>query len=125
MIQVVHVSPLDSPSDPMQFLEPGFAIALMLDAAHGPYRGGGGKPFNWEVAQQVASRIPMLLAGGLNPGNVGEAIARVHPWAVDVSSGTERDGRKDHGLVRELIEAVRTADGATDGTAADSMEVSR
>ena len=125
VIQVVHVSPLDSPSDPMAFVEPGFAIALMLDATHGPYRGGGGKPFDWEVAQQVASRIPMLLAGGLNPGNVGEAIERVRPWAVDVSSGTERDGRKDHGLVRELIEAVRTADGATDGTATDSMEVSR
>jgi phosphoribosylanthranilate isomerase len=110
VIQVVHVSPLDSPSDPMEFVEPGFAIALMLDAAHGPHRGGGGKPFNWEVAQQVASRIPMVLAGGLNPDNVGEAIERVQPWAVDVASGTERDGRKDHALVHDFIEAVRTAD---------------
>ena len=115
VIQVVHVSPLDSPSDPMQFVEPGFAIALMLDAAHGPYRGGGGKPFNWEVAQQVASRIPILLAGGLNPDNVGEAIERVRPWAVDVASGTERDGHKDHALVRDFIEAVRTA-GSTEVT---------
>ena len=42
VIQVVHVSPLDSPSDPLKFVEPGFAIALMLDSAHGPYRGGSG-----------------------------------------------------------------------------------
>ncbi|HJM75231.1 MAG TPA: phosphoribosylanthranilate isomerase [Dehalococcoidia bacterium] len=111
VIQVVHVSPLDSPSDPMEFVEPGFAILLMLDAAHGPYRGGGGKPFDWEVAQQVASRIPMMLAGGLNPDNVGEAIERVRPWAVDVAGGTERDGHKDHALVRDFIEAVRAADG--------------
>ena len=66
-IQVVHVSPLDSPSDPMALVEPGFAVALMLDAAHGPYRGGTGHTFDWEVARLVAGRMPMLLAGGLSP----------------------------------------------------------
>lgn len=109
VIQVVHVSPLDSPSDPMQFVEPGFAIALLLDSAHGPYRGGSGQAFDWEVARAVAERIPLMLAGGLTPDNVGEAIGSARPWAVDVSSGTERDGRKDHGLVRVFIEAVRAA----------------
>jgi phosphoribosylanthranilate isomerase len=109
VIQVVHVSPLDSPSDPMQFVEPGFALALMLDAAHGPYRGGGGKPFDWEVARIVADRIPMMLAGGLTPENVGEAIARVRPWVVDVASGTETDGRKDHDRVRAFVRAAREA----------------
>ena len=109
VIQVVHVSPLDSPSDPMQFVEPGFAIALLMDAAHGSYRGGTGRVFDWEVARTVADQIPLMLAGGLTPDNVGEAIERVQPWAVDVSSSTERDGRKDHGLVRALIDAVRAA----------------
>ena len=109
VIQVVHVSPLDSPSDPIQFVEPGFAIALLLDAAHGPYRGGSGQTFDWEVARAVAERIPLIVAGGLTPHNVGEAIAGAGPWAVDVSSGTERDGRKDHGLVRAFIDAVRAA----------------
>ena len=109
VIQVVHVSPLDSPSDPMQFVEPGFAIALLLDAAHGPYRGGTGRAFDWQVARTVAEQIPLMLAGGLTPDNVGEAIERGRPWAVDVSSGTERDGRKDHGLVRAFIDAVRAA----------------
>ena len=109
VIQVVHISPIDSPSDPMQFVEPGFAIALMLDAAHGPHRGGTGRIFDWEVARLVAERIPMMLAGGLTPENVGAAIARVHPWTVDVSSGTERDGAKDPALVRAFIDAVRAA----------------
>jgi len=112
VIQVVHVSPLDSPSDPLDYVEPGFAIALMLDAAHGPYRGGSGKAFDWEVARLVAQELPMMLAGGLTPQNVGEAIAKVRPWAVDVSSGTERDGRKDPALVAGFIDAVRRADGA-------------
>ncbi len=114
-IQVVHVSPIDSPSDPMEHVQPGFALALMLDAAHGPYRGGSGHTFDWEVAARVAERIPMLLAGGLTPENVGEAIERVRPWAVDVAGGTETDGRKDHDRVRAFIEAVRAADAA--GTA--------
>ena len=107
VIQVVHISPIDSPSDPMQYVEPGFAIALMLDAAHGPHRGGTGHAFDWEVARAVAEHVPMMLAGGLTPQNVGEAIQRVQPWAVDVSSGTERDGAKDPALVRAFIDAVR------------------
>jgi len=110
VIQVVHVSPLDSPSDPMEQVQPGFAIALMLDAAHGPYRGGSGRTFDWEVARRVAERVPMMLAGGLTPENVGEAVRLVRPWVVDVSSGTETGGRKDHARVRAFIEAVRAAD---------------
>ena len=113
VIQVVHVSPLDSPSDPFEFVEPGFALALMLDSAHGPYRGGSGRTFDWEVARLVAAELPMMLAGGLNPENVGDAIERVAPWAVDVSSGTEREGRKDPALVRAFIEAAREQDAAT------------
>lgn len=109
-IQVVHVSPLDSPSDPMALVEPGFAIALMLDSAHGPYRGGSGQTFDWEVARQISSRMPMLLAGGLTPDNVAEAVRTVRPWAVDVSSGTETDGKKDYDRVRAFIAAVREAD---------------
>ncbi len=111
VIQVVHVSPLDSPSDPLEQAAPGFAIALMLDSDHGPYRGGSGQPFDWEVARRVSERVPIVLAGGLNSDNVGEAIVRVKPWVVDVGSGTETDGRKDHDRVRAFIAAVRAADG--------------
>jgi phosphoribosylanthranilate isomerase len=111
-IQVVHVSPIDSPSDPLEYVEPGFAVALMLDSAHGPHRGGTGQAFDWEVARAVAAELPMMLAGGLTPENVGRAIEQARPWAVDVSSGTERDGHKDYALVRAFIEAVRAQDEA-------------
>ena len=110
VVQVLHVSPLDSPSDPISLVEPGFAIALMLDSAHGPYRGGSGQAFDWEVARAVSAQLPVMLAGGLTSENVAEAIARVKPWAVDVSTGTERDGRKDHDLVRDFVRAVQAAD---------------
>jgi phosphoribosylanthranilate isomerase len=109
-IQTVHISPLDSPSDPMALVEPGFAVALHLDSAHGPYRGGSGRTFDWEVARLVSARIPMILAGGLTPENVGDAVRAVRPWAVDVSSGTETNGRKDYDRVRAFIRAVREAD---------------
>lgn len=110
VIQIVHVSPLDSPSDPFEDVQPGFAIGLGLDSAHGPFRGGTGRTFDWEVARRVADRIPMMLMGGLNPENVGEAIRAVEPWIVDVASGTETAGAKDHARVRAFVEAVRRAD---------------
>jgi phosphoribosylanthranilate isomerase len=109
VIQIVHISPLDSPSDSFEGVQPGFVIALGLDAAHGQYRGGSGRTFDWEVARRVADRIPIMLAGGLNPDNVGEAIAAVDPWIVDVSSGTETDGHKDYDRVRAFIDAVQRA----------------
>lgn len=111
VIQVAHVSPLDSPSEALEegHIEPGFALALMLDSAHGPYRGGSGQPFNWEVAERLAEQLPIMLAGGLTPENVGRAIEIVSPWAVDVSSGTETDGRKDHAKVRAFITAAHEA----------------
>ena len=55
-------------------------------------------------------RRPFLLAGGLNPENVGEAIARLRPWGVDVSSGIETDRVKDPAKIRAFAEAVRRAD---------------
>lgn len=110
VIQVVHVSPIDSPSDPLEYVQAGFAIALMLDSAHGPYRGGTGVTFDWEVARQVSARLPIFLAGGLTPQNVGDAVRQTRPWAVDVASGTETGGVKDHNKMRAFIQAVRDTD---------------
>ncbi len=110
VIQVLHVGPVDTPVDPLADVRPGFAVALMLDSAHGPYRGGSGQVFDWDVAARMAARLPIFLAGGLTPLNVTEAVARVRPWAVDVGSGTETDGRKDHAKVRAFVQAVRAAD---------------
>ena len=92
------------------------ADALLLDALVEGY-GGGGIPFDWSGIPQawISANAPrVVLSGGLNVHNVGEAIARLHPCAVDVSSGVEiSKGVKDHALMKEFIEVVRAADAST------------
>jgi phosphoribosylanthranilate isomerase len=80
---------------------------LMLDAYHPQLRGGTGHTADWTLAAHIARRYNLLLAGGLNPDNVTEAIRTVRPWGVDVSSGVEASkGKKDHAKVRLFIERV-------------------
>ncbi len=87
------------------------AHAFLLDAFVEGMAGGTGTCVPWEVARQVRSTVPIILAGGLRPETVAEAVSIVRPYAVDVSSGVEeRPGRKDHKKVREFIAAVREAD---------------
>ena len=86
------------------------ADALLLDSNAFGQPGGSGKVFDWEkIPQQIGK--PIILAGGLNPENVAEAICKVHPFAVDVSSGIEsQKGIKDESKMKKFVEAVRTAD---------------
>lgn len=81
------------------------ASALVLDAYSEGY-GGAGEVFDWSLIPQDLA-LPVVLAGGLNPDNVAAAIARVRPWAVDVSSGVEAPGApkgvKDHALIARFI----------------------
>ena len=85
--------------------------ALLLDAAQSGY-GGGGKTFDWRLARRIAKERPMLLAGGLDPTNVGRAVKAVRPLGVDVASGVERaPGIKDERKVRAFIRAARAAEG--------------
>jgi phosphoribosylanthranilate isomerase len=92
------------------------ANAFLLDALVEGY-GGGGIPFDWSGIPQawISANAPqVVLSGGLNVHNVGDAIARLHPCAVDVSSGVEiSKGVKDHALMNEFIQAVRAADAST------------
>ena len=85
--------------------------SLLLDAFHPKLPGGSGLHADWQIAARVAQVVPrMMLAGGLTPQNVRQAIEEVQPFAVDVASGVESGpGRKDHGLVKEFISAVRAA----------------
>ena len=70
--------------------------------------GGTGQGFDWDVAAQVSQRgLRFLLAGGLTPDNVSQAIAHAAPWGVDVSSGVETNGVKDHDKIRRFIENAR------------------
>jgi indole-3-glycerol phosphate synthase/phosphoribosylanthranilate isomerase len=69
--------------------------------------GGTGETHDWSLARSIAQERPVLLAGGLHPENVGEAIHQVHPWGVDVSSGVETNRVKDVGKIREFIRNAR------------------
>jgi phosphoribosylanthranilate isomerase len=86
------------------------AVAYLLDAYHPTKPGGTGETWDWELATAAKQYGPIILAGGLTPDNVADAIERVHPYAVDVSSGVEAaTGIKDHQKVRRFIMAAKGA----------------
>ena len=81
---------------------------LLIDAAIKGAYGGTGSLANWDVARRLARRYPILLAGGLTPENVADAVRAVRPWGVDVSSGVEREpGKKDWEKVRAFIDRAK------------------
>jgi phosphoribosylanthranilate isomerase len=81
---------------------------FLVDAFSAYVYGGTGQVADWSLAAEAASVSPLLLAGGLTPENVAQAIAQVRPYGVDVSSGVEASpGRKDHDKVRAFVQAVR------------------
>jgi phosphoribosylanthranilate isomerase len=80
--------------------------------------GGLGKPFDWRLLEHLELSVPFMLSGGLDAGNVAEAIKITRPQAVDVSSGVERaPGEKDSDKIRQFIRAVRAADAVYAGKA--------
>ena len=93
---------------PAAVLAPGHEGALLLldPYVEGAY-GGAGVTLDWEVAAQVAEKRPVVLAGGLRPDNVAQAVGTVRPWAVDVSSGVETEGVKDVAKIRAFIKAAK------------------
>lgn len=86
----------------------GDAVLLLDPFVAGTY-GGTGRTLDWTVAWEVARQTPTVLAGGLTPENVAEAVRIVKPWAVDVSSGIETDGTKDPEKIRAFIAAAKMA----------------
>jgi phosphoribosylanthranilate isomerase len=97
---------------------PGVISGILLDSSTAEQRGGSGRKFDWERVQPWAGVInsisKLIIAGGLRPSNVQEAIHILHPWGVDVSSGVEHEpGKKDPRKVRAFIQAVRAMDEAS------------
>lgn len=88
-----------------------FTRTVLLDSAGQGEFGGSGRTFPWEIAREFIeanSDLRVILAGGLTPENVAEAVATARPFGVDVTSGVESSpGRKDHGLLRAFIAAVK------------------
>ena len=87
--------------------------AWLFDAYTPGKPGGTGETFNWDLALHARDwGRPIFLAGGLTPENVGEAVRRARPYAVDVSSGVEAaPGKKDHAKVRAFIQAAKAVEG--------------
>ena len=92
----------------------GIAQAILIDSVQAGEFGGTGRTWLWEgtqsrqwLAEIEQAGFPLILAGGLTPGNVRQGIRQTRPYAVDVSSGVERQGAKDRDLIREFIQQVR------------------
>lgn len=102
------IKTLRLPNDQDRFAS--FPVPLLhLDAAVEGHAGGTGVSWDYSLARDTAHAYRVLLSGGLSPANVGDAIAAVRPYGVDVSSGVETDQRKDHDKIEEFIRNAREA----------------
>ncbi len=104
LIRAVHVTGEDAVAEARRL--GGLADALVLDTKTGDRIGGTGKVHDWSISRKIVSEVPVpvILAGGLNPDNVAEAIEQVKPYAVDVNSGVEdASGAKDPAKVKTFV----------------------
>jgi len=113
VIRALRLPARISPEEALPLATPFGQIAnltLLLDTHKSGMYGGTGEIGDWEAAYRLARTFPVLLAGGLTPENVGEAIEKVQPWGVDVSSGVEKSGlpgEKDPEKIARFIERAR------------------
>jgi phosphoribosylanthranilate isomerase len=112
VVQVVHVTGPESVEEAAHMAE--HADAILLDSGNQKLAvkelGGTGRTHDWALSRAIRERIdiPLFLAGGLTPENVGRAIDEVAPFAVDVCSGVRTDGKLDANKLRRFVTAVRT-----------------
>jgi phosphoribosylanthranilate isomerase len=108
VIKAVRVDTLESLDPLISYRE--IVSAFLLDTFTSGLFGGTGKIFNWDIAVEAKQFGRIILAGGLTPDNVAEAVKRVRPYGVDVSSGIEfEQGRKDHKKMQLFIERAKAA----------------
>ena len=116
IIKVIHISKEQKADEVIAEMEKGYRffqrqeLICLLDSQVSEAYGGTGQAFDWQLAKEVSERLPMMVAGGLTPDNVGQLVREVQPWGVDVSSGVEIDGQKDVSKIRDFIRAVRQAE---------------
>ncbi len=115
IIKTIHVSNTKTPEEIVSEIAIGYQLlprrdfVCLLDSKVENTYGGTGQAFDWQLAREVSARFPVLIAGGLNPTNVGQMIREIQPWGVDVSSGVETNGQKDTAKIKAFIQAVRAA----------------
>lgn len=109
-IQVIKALRVGQGTPPPPYTKYRSAAGFLIDAAQAGQFGGTGALANWHLARSIAQSYRVILAGGLTPENVGEAIRVVRPYAVDVASGVEsRPGRKDPAKLRAFFDEVARA----------------
>ncbi len=107
VIRVIKISGRKSVEQAAKFPE----TLILTDTAHPRLVGGTGESYDSGLLEDLVRQRPVIVAGGLTPENVGDVIAELAPYGVDVSSGVEASpGLKDHDKVRAFIEAVRGAE---------------
>jgi phosphoribosylanthranilate isomerase len=113
--RLVRSVALETAADVQRALDLPPAVTVIVDAADRQKKGGTGQRANWALAAEIARVRPVILAGGLTPSNVREAIEQVKPWAVDVSSGVEASpGLKDPRLLESFFRAANGEPRAAD-----------
>ena len=116
IIKVIHVSAGQTTDKILANIETGYQLLIqkelvcLLDSKVNEAYGGSGETFDWQLAKEVSTRFPVIVAGGLTPANVSQLVREVQPWGVDVSTGIESNGQKDVSKIRAFIEAVRKAE---------------
>ena len=99
------------PAGDRRLMEPAVADVVLVDSA----QPGSGTVFDWSLAEGAPDGVRIMLAGGLNPDNVEQAIRKVRPWGVDAASGVESSpGRKDATAVRRFVEIAKRVGGELD-----------
>src|SRR4051794_27262700 len=104
--KVIKAAQVRSLAD-LQALEPFHTDLHLLDAHHDDLRGGTGTTFDWDLVSRRRSPQPLIVSGGLTPGNVQDAIAATRPFAVDVATGVEAEpGRKDPRKLEDFLNSA-------------------
>jgi len=115
VIKAIHISRRSSAEGLLAHLENSQRVLgssspiYLLDTFVERQYGGTGQSFIWEIARHVTAKFPVVIAGGLRPQNVGQVVASLRPWGVDVSSGVETNGVKDVEKIKAFVKAVRSA----------------
>jgi len=113
-VRIIKTIPVSEHADTEMLIDlikdlSGIADAVLLDTAIDGKTGGTGVSHNWELSGKVvlSAGMPVILAGGLTPSNVSEAVQSVRPYAVDTASGVETDGKKDETKILDFINNAR------------------